>query len=296
MQKKVFSVLLACLCVFFAACGSHAQPTFETAAPQAAEAPVEPDAPEDGQNAVMNFVGVYHADAYTEAMVEADGTENARITVTCAATPWFHHQTVMSGFFDPAELTMTFTDAVRTEYTYKSDGSVDEAAVSYEGGKGSAVFSPEDNTVTITEELDADVVETIYSWGPAVDMKFVSDPDRYASVTAMDKAQIETVAAFNARSAYVSEDWFALADMVRYPITINGTELADPDAFIGFMMGKTVSEQDRDAMLRETTLDMFVNHEGIMLGDGQIWLSDPNFGTDAEPVLEIIALNGIVER
>ena len=35
------------------------------------------------------------------------------------------------------------------------------------------------------------------------------------------------------RQAYLEENWYALADMIRYPITINGTELADADAFLG---------------------------------------------------------------
>ena len=66
--------------------------------------------------------------------------------------------------------------------------------------------------------------------------------------------------------------------------------------FLGYMMDKTVSESDRDAMMAETSLDMFVSDQGIRMGDGQIWLSDPNFGTGAAPVLEVIAINGIVER
>ena len=74
------------------------------------------------------------------------------------------------------------------------------------------------------------------------------------------------------------------------------TELADADAFIGYMIDKTLSESDREAMLEEDFLDMSVNDQGIMMGDGQLWLGDPNYGTDAEPVLEIIAINGIVER
>ena len=96
--------------------------------------------------------------------------------------------------------------------------------------------------------------------------------------------------------AYLSADWFAMADMIRYPITINGTQLTDADAFLGYMMDKTVSESDREAMMAETSLDMYVDNQGIRMGDGQIWLSDPNFGTGAAPVLEVIAINGIVER
>ena len=112
----------------------------------------------------------------------------------------------------------------------------------------------------------------------------------------MDKFQIETVVGFNVRTWYLSENWYAMADMIRYPIEINGTELADADAFLGYMMDKTVAESDRDAMLDEDLLDMFVNGQGICMGSGQIWLNDPNYMTDEEPMLQIIAISGIVNR
>ena len=235
-------------------------------------------------------------DDSTEALVEADGASDARITIRFAYTPWFQNQKVMSGSFDAGSLTVNFTNATLTGYTYNSDGSVAEESVGYDDGEGRAVFNPADNTMTLTELFDTDEYETVFTWGPAPDMKTVSDPDHYASVTAMDKAQVETVAAFNARMAYLSADWFAMAELIRYPITINGTELADADACLGYMMDKPVSESDRDAMMAETSLDMYVDNQGIRMGDGQIWLSDPNFGTGAAPVLEVIAINGIVER
>lgn len=191
---------------------------------------------------------------------------------------------------------MTFDNEAITEFTYASDGSAAEESVGYTDGSGKAVFNAAGNSLTITEQFPSGDLESVYVWGPASDMKAVTDPDHYASVTAMDKFQVETVVGFNARTCYLSENWYAMADMIRYPITINGTELADADAFLGFMIDKTVSESDRQAMLEEDFLDMFVNGEGIMMGDGEIWLSDPNYGTDEEPRLEIIAINGIVSR
>ena len=298
MKKSLLaSILSLALVLALSACGSV--PAAESEAPaaevQAAEAVPTP-AENDGQNPVMNFVGVYSTEYNTEALVEADGADGARITVTWAGSPWFHNQAVMSGPFDPETLTMTFTDATLTEYTYASDATVAEEVTGYTDGKGRAVFNPADNTLTITEEFESGSMDTVYTWGPSPDMKYVSDPDHYASVTAMDKFQVETVVGFNVRTAYLDQNWYALADMIRYPITINNTELADADAFLGYMIDKTVSESDREAMLEEDFLDMFVNYQGIMMGGGEIWLSDPNYGTDAEPTLEIIAINGIVER
>lgn len=49
------------------------------------------------------------------------------------------------------------------------------------------------------------------------------------------------------------------------------------------MKDKTVHESDRQAMMDEDCLDMFVNGQGICMGSGQVWLNDPNYMTDAEP-------------
>lgn len=298
MKKSISAFLIFALLVLsLAGCGNT--PAADSA-PDAVEtqdaADTQLPAADDGQNPVMNFIGVYSTEYSGEALVEADGMENARITVTYAGSPWFHTQTVMSGRFDPETLTMEFSNATLTEFTYNSDGSVDEEKVSYSDGKGRAVFSYDDNTLTITEEFPSGDYETVYVWGPSSDMKTVTDPDHYASVTAMDKREVETVVGFNVRTAYLSENWYAMAEMIRYPITINGTELADADAFIGYMIDKTVAESDRQAMLNEDFLDMFVNDQGIMMGDGEIWLNDPNYMTDQEPMLQIIAINGIVSR
>jgi hypothetical protein len=297
MKKKLFaSVLSTALLLSLAACGSAAGTEDKTtAAGQQTSEHAVPSA-DDGQNPVMNFVGIYSTDYSMEALVEADGEQNARITLTYAGSPWFHHKTVMSGPFDPDTLTVEFNNSEMTEYTYKSDGSIDEEKTTYIDSSGRAVFSYEDNTLTITDCYPSGEIETVYVWGPSPDMKTVTDPDRYASVTAMDKRQVETVVGFNVRTAYLSENWYAMAEMIRYPITINGTELADADAFLGYMIDKTISESDRNAMMEEDFLDMFVNYQGIMMGNGEIWLSDPTYGTNAEPVLEIIAINGIVER
>lgn len=288
MSKKVLAVLFVCMMLLLSACGGAAQAQEENTD--------EAAGPQDGQNPVMNFVGIYSMEYSTEALVEADGAEGAKITVTWAGSPWFHNQTVMSGPFDPETLTMTFTNATLTEYTYASDATITEEKTSYTDGKGHAVFNPADNTLTITEEFESGNMDTVYTWGPSPDMKYVSDPEHYAPVTAMDKFQVETVVGFNVRTYYLSENWYAMADMIRYPITINGTELTDADAFLGYMIDKTVSESDRDAMMEEDLLDMFVNGQGICMGSGQIWLNDPNYMTDKEPVLQIIAISGIVNR
>ena len=299
MNKTIMTALLVCLAMLLAACGSAAQTPAEEPAElpqQPVEAPAETAAPEAGQNPAMNLVGVYHMGDSTEALVEAEGETGMRITISFAISPWFQNRTVMSGAFDAGTLTASFDNATLTGYTYNSDGSVAEESVGYDDGVVRARFDPADNSLTITEVFDSDEYDSVYVWGPAPDMKTVSDPDHYASVTAMDKFMLETEVCFAVRTAYLDENWYALAGQIRYPITINGTALADADAFLDYMNDKTLSESGRQAMMEETLLDMLVSEQGIMMGGGDVCLSDPGLGTGAEPRLEIVGLGGIVER
>ena len=299
MGKKVWILFFSCVMLLLAACGTSVQAPAEQpseVSSQPAEDSSEAVVAEDGQNPVMNFVGKYNAGDSIEALVEAEGANGARITVTYAGSPWFRSQTVMSGVFDAETLAVVFSDATLTEYTYNSQGGVAEETVSYSDGKGRALFHPDDNTLTIIDEFPSGDLETVYSWGSAADMKSVTDPNHYTGVTAMDKFKVETEIGFAVRTAYLDENWYALADMIRYPITINETVLADADAFLDYMKDKTVHESDRQAMMDEDFLDMFVNGEGICMGSGQVWLNDPNYMTDEEPQLQIIAISGIVDR
>ena len=97
----------------------------------------------------------------------------------------------MSGAFDAETLSVRFTNATLTEYTYNSQGGIAEEAVSYSGGKGRALFRPEDNTLTIIDEYPSGDLETVFFWGPAANMYSVTDPDHYTGVTAMDKFKVE---------------------------------------------------------------------------------------------------------
>ena len=89
----------------------------------------------------------------------------------------------------------------------------------------------------------------------------------------------------------------ALAAALLLALAGCGAEPAAADAFLDYMKDKTVGESHRQSMMDEDCLDMFVNYQGICVGEtGEVWLSDPNLGTDAEPVLEIIAINGVISR
>ena len=104
--------------LLLAACGASTEAPAEQpseVSSQPAEASSEPVVAEDGQNPVMNFVGKYNAGDSIGALVEAEGANGARITVTYAGSPWFQNRTVMSGAFDAETLTVDFSNGTLTE-------------------------------------------------------------------------------------------------------------------------------------------------------------------------------------
>lgn len=130
MKKKLFAIVIATACALaLAACGGQS-------APSSTEA-------EDGQNPLMNYVGPYACDRAT-MKVEAEGMDGAKVTINWGSSYDEGSEWVISGTFDSSTLTITYADCVRTDYVYKSDGSVESETVAYEDGTGTIVFQDGD--------------------------------------------------------------------------------------------------------------------------------------------------------
>ena len=165
-MKKILCLLLAvCLLTALNACGKKQDTQTEAAVEESTEAVTEPaqDTPaeteaetpageaepvteeaevpaeEDGQNPVMNFVGPY-ASGRAHAMVEAEGSDRAKITIEWGDSANALVRWVMSGTLDPDTLTVEYYNCVRSYVTYKEDGSVESETAEYENGTGTIIF------------------------------------------------------------------------------------------------------------------------------------------------------------
>ena len=103
----------------------------------AADAVDAAGADEDGQNPVMNYIGVYECDRCS-ITIEADGKTDAKITVhwgssATEATVW-----TMSGYFDPDTMRINYSNSVKTEMTFEGEEETDN--VVYENGVGRIQF------------------------------------------------------------------------------------------------------------------------------------------------------------
>ena len=224
-------------------------------------------------------------------LIEAEGDKDAKITIDWGSSAWENTQWILKGEFDTEKMTVEYTNATKTDITYKDNGEVEKETVVYENGTGRVIYNDVDASILWDDDVE--------HAGDGLAFRFIvedpGDPDYYEAVTDMTKADIESFC-MTVRDAYVDENWDVLADMISYPIIINETNLKDADAFTEFMKDMTVAEPDKTTMSAETCHDMFFNGVGICMGSGQIWLSDPNYMTDKDPRLEIIGINGIVNR
>lgn len=286
-------IAMACLLVLLAACE-----TVNTA-------PAEPAAETsgDGQNPVMNFVGVYGA-GKGSILVEAEGERGAKITVTWANGAAEKSQWSMSGEFDEETLSVAYSNCTKTDLVFTDDVSDPVETVVYTDGTGRIVFAGERYALSWEDDQEHIADGTAFLGGqqPAEEPEQAEnaaaeeDPDYYSPVTAMEKSEVERLAAA-VREAYLAEDWAAIAGMIRYPINMYpDVKVNNAEEFLAYMNGKTVHESDRTVMEAENCRNMFFNGQGICFGDGEIWMNDIHYMTDEPPVLEIVAVSGIVEK
>lgn len=291
-------ITMACLLVLLVACG-----TANTA--PASEAPAEPAAETsgDGQNPVMNFVGAYGA-GKGSILVEAEGERGAKITVTWANGAAEKSQWSMSGEFDEETLSVAYSNCTKTDLVFTDDVSDPVETVVYTDGTGRIVFAGERYALSWEDDQEHIADGTAFLGGqqPAEEPEQAEnaaaeeDPDYYSPVTAMEKSEVERLAAA-VREAYLAEDWAAIAGMIRYPINMYpDVKVNNAEEFLAYMDGKTVHESDRAVMEAESCRNMFFNGQGICFGDGEIWMNDIHYMTDEPPVLEIVAVSGIVEK
>lgn len=122
---KIFALMMALvLALAFTACKK------EEPAPE----------PDDGQNPIMNFVGPYACDR-ASILIEANGADGAKGTVTWGSSAAEHSEWTMSGTYDADSHVFTYSDGVKKNVVYKEDGSVESEEEVYKDGTGTMTFS-----------------------------------------------------------------------------------------------------------------------------------------------------------
>ena len=168
-MKKWISMIVVLVMIFsLAACAAQKAPEDSAAKEEKTDA-AEPDATDvgedaskeaaadDGQNPVMNFIGVYACDRASMKVEATDEQDGVKISVTWSSSAAEHSEWVMTGKFDADKLTVDYKDCVRTDYVFNEDGSVQSETVVYEKGEGTVTFYDGEKLSLTWDDAEEDV-------------------------------------------------------------------------------------------------------------------------------------------
>ncbi len=130
--------------------------------------------------------------------------------------------------------------------------------------------------------LDAALTPTI---GDIFPFSFEKD---YSVCTDLSAAVVEKAAA-TIRNAVVKNDWDTIADMIDYSIEIGSTSVKDAAEFKALIGSSAVAPEFIKAVTDESCVDLFANYQGVMFGDGEIWMNEK------DGAMKITSFNGLLK-
>ena len=150
-----------------------------------------------------------------------------------------------------------------------------------------------DKSVTSQQESSVQVVENINS-----ETKISVNDSYYSSATDISRTEVEDYAAY-VKQSFMEHDWLAISSEISYPITISGTTYSDSAAFLDASnnFDNNLNEKFFSYLEEEDCVEMFVNSQGIMLGEtGQIWIADVLDDKSSSHGLMILAINDLLKE
>lgn len=117
-----------------------------------------------------------------------------------------------------------------------------------------------------------------------------NDDQYYSLVTDLSKSEVEAFAE-KVKNCVVSQDWTGLASLLSDSVTIDGnTYSVEKFKQMDF---SNVNADFISAIRDESCQDMFCNWQGIMLGSGEIWISEA-INENGEETLCVTSINGML--
>ncbi|MBR3059742.1 MAG: S-layer homology domain-containing protein [Oscillospiraceae bacterium] len=119
---------------------------------------------EDGQNPVMNFIGIYTA-GRPHAQVECFGKDSAIITIHWSDSLAVHAEWLIIGRLDPETLTINYTDCTKKIVTFDDPDADEPSSVvtEYANGTGTITFT-QDNTFIWHDNQSPDGEDLVFKW------------------------------------------------------------------------------------------------------------------------------------
>ncbi len=161
------------------------------------------------------------------------------------------------------------------------------------GGKGTAAPQTETEERLSADEGVAENSEgrkSEESHSDVVDKESLvsEDMDYYSVCTSKSKQEVEAFAEA-VKVNFLNDNWAAVSEMTAYPITIQGVEYVDAERLAHADI--VLSEEYKEALKAASCENLFANGEGIMLGDGEVWIGEVLDEDMQSEGLKIIAIN-----
>ena len=100
-----------------------------------------------------------------------------------------------------------------------------------------------------------------------------ADEDYYSLCTSYSKTEVEQFAR-EVREMILTNNWEALSDRIRFPITVGDITYEDKATFVSAPFDTLLNPDAIATLEAEDCTDMFFKFSGIMLGNGEVWISE----------------------
>lgn len=95
------------------------------------------------------------------------------------------------------------------------------------------------------------------------------------------------------RKLILEGEYENLAEECAYPLTVNGREYGDKEALLAANLLQNPGQDFLEALEQETCGNLFCSWQGIMLGNGEVWIQEMRNEDMTSQGLKITAFNGL---
>lgn len=145
------------------------------------------------------------------------------------------------------------------------------------------------NTAENTKEAIIEGTSTADNMSETTD-----NPNYYQICTALSKEEVEAFAS-KVKQQILSHNWADIAEEIAYPITVGDITYENKEEFASGDFDDILDDAFMKAIEAESCKNMFCNWQGIMLGTGQLWISEVLNDDLSSQGLKITAINVIGE-
>lgn len=215
---------------------------------------------------------------------------------TVAVLPGENEENIFYGQQFKEVLAVAFQD-------YNEDGRTDILVLlEYAGVQGANIDVPVRMVRAYAQEegskdfyLDRPVSEYLGSYADSMEQVY-EGLDTYAGIYAVatDKSAWEVERfARKVKRQILARDFRGLCEEIAFPITVDGTVYQDREAFLGADFIQDPNPAFLDALQKEPCGNMFVNYQGIAMGEGAVWIGEILDDNLVSQGLKVYGMNGL---